>query len=216
MLRMPPPPWALADAQAQPPVQSAVTSPLARTLAPAARRAAEGSALVNPGRRAGPKPVVATGLPTDTRAFVGPPPPPRALLVDDSNIALRFLASRLAPWCVRAESVSTSEDALHRLAERDYDFIFLDLELGAGSELDGLALCRHIKRSELAMNATLVMVSAHHSEIDRARGALAGCDAYLGKPLKESELSAVLRRQGLPAPEGTPARALAPTGAWPG
>jgi CheY-like chemotaxis protein len=223
MLRMPPPPWALpgapaqAPAQTQAPVQTPVTPPPpGRRPAPEARRAPEGSALVKPARRAGPRPVLAAGLPPGTPSFVGPPPPPRALLVDDSNIALRFLASRLMPWCVRTESVSTSEDALSRLAERDYDFIFLDLELGAGSELDGLALCRHIKRSELAMNATLVMVSAHHSEIDRARGALAGCDAYLGKPLKESELSAVLRRQGLPAPEGAPARALAPTGAWPG
>jgi CheY-like chemotaxis protein len=213
MLRMPPP-WALPATPAQAPMPAAPPAPV-RVGEPHARRAPEGSALVNPARRAAVRPAPAASPGPRAAAFVGPPSPPRALLVDDSNIALRFLASRLVPWCVRADTVSTSGQALSRLAERGYDFIFLDLELGAGSELDGLALCRHIKRSELAIDATVVMVSAHHSEIDRARGALAGCDAYLGKPLKESELAAVLRRQGLQPPEGAQTRAPATTGAWP-
>lgn len=34
------------------------------------------------------------------------------------------------------------------------------------------------------------MVSAHHAEIDRARGELAGCDAYLAKPLDDEALRA--------------------------
>ena len=150
--------------------------------------------------------------------FVGPPPPPRALLVDDSAIALRFLESRLKPWGLRTDLVGNSQLALERLAQRSYDLVFLDLELGPASELDGLALCRQIKLSAAAVNSVLVMVSAHHSEIDRARGALAGCDAYLAKPLKESDLARLLKRQGLtppPPPRPAPALAAAPTSARP-
>ena len=132
--------------------------------------------------------------------LIGPPPPPRALLVDDSPIALRFLETRLKPWGLRTDRVNTSAQALQQLAERSYDLVFLDLELGPDSELDGLALCRQIKRTAAALNATLVMVSAHHSEVDRARGSLAGCDAYLSKPLKDTDLTQLLRRQGLPQP----------------
>jgi CheY-like chemotaxis protein len=143
--------------------------------------------------------------------FVGPPPPPRALVVDDSDIARRFLTSRLLPWGVRSDTAVTSAQVVDMLAQRSYDLIFLDIELGPESELDGLALCRHIKRSALAISATVIVVSAHHSEVDRARGSLAGCDVYLGKPVKEAELAGLLRRQGLVPPEGLTARpALAP------
>jgi CheY-like chemotaxis protein len=168
--------------------------------APAVRRPSGPSALTAR-RPAPPRPAVAA---VRAPALVGPPPPPRALLVDDSRLALRFLASRLTPWCVRVDTAGSSGEALELLAQRAYDFVFLDLELGAGSELDGLGLCRQIKRNELALSALVVMVSAHHSEVDRARGALAGCDGYLSKPLNEGELATLLRRQGLVAPAVTP------------
>ncbi len=135
-------------------------------------------------------------------AAAAPPPAPtaRALLVDDSPIALRFLASRLQPWGLALETASNSGQAIERLARHDYDFVFIDVELGADSELDGLALCQHIKRHHPLAGSVLVMVSAHHSELDRVRGTLAGCDAYLGKPLQATELERLLVRQGLKPP----------------
>jgi DNA-binding response OmpR family regulator len=98
---------------------------------------------------------------------------------------------------LRIDTAPDSVQALQQLSQRRYDLVFLDLELGAESEMDGLALCHHIKREGLAPDASVVMVSAHHSEIDRARGALAGCDGYLAKPLKGGELAALLRRHRL-------------------
>jgi len=136
-------------------------------------------------------------------------------VVDDSAVAQRFLASKLLPWDVRVDTAANSDQALAMLAQRAYDFVFLDLELGIASALDGLTLCRHIKRSELAMYATVVIVSAHHSDIDRARGALAGCDGFLGKPLSDADLAAVLRQHGLKAPGSAPVRPAAVAGVWP-
>lgn len=133
-----------------------------------------------------------------------PPTGPAALLVDDSALALRFLASRLQPWGLAVECVSSSGKAVERLAQRNYEFVFIDVELGAESELDGLALCQHIKRNHPLAGSVLVMVSAHHSELDRVRGTLAGCDAYLGKPLQAAELERLLLRQGLKPPPPTP------------
>jgi CheY-like chemotaxis protein len=141
-------------------------------------------------------------------------PAPCALLVDDSELARHFLARLLEPWGVVCDQSPTSHQALQRLEQRDYDFIFLDLELGDGSAQDGLALCQQIKRRHTHMHAalaTVVMVSAHHSESDRVRGTLAGCDAYLGKPLKLDELHALLQRQGLKA-LGVAPRRRAPGG----
>jgi CheY-like chemotaxis protein len=154
-----------------------------------------------------------------------PPPGPAALLVDDSALALRFLASRLQPWGLAVECGSSSSQAVGRLAQRNFDFVFIDVELGAESELDGLALCQHIKRHHPLAGSMLVMVSAHHSELDRVRGTLAGCDAYLGKPLQSAELERLLLRQGLkppsaqrmpPAPPAGPAATEAAASAGPG
>jgi CheY-like chemotaxis protein len=125
--------------------------------------------------------------------------------VDDSEIALRFLQTRLEPWGLQIDRASGSDRALQLLAERSYDFVFLDMELGEGSDLDGLTLCQHIKRHHgsgegAALVTSVIMVSAHHSELDRVRGTLAGCDAFLGKPLQEAELRRLLLRQGLEPP----------------
>lgn len=121
--------------------------------------------------------------------------PSTALLVDDSDVALRFLQKKLAPFGLVTDCVSHSAAAIERLARRRYDFVFLDMELGERSPLDGLGLCQHIKREPTAAN--VVMVTAHHTELDRVRGALAGCDGFLGKPLDEDELALYLARFGV-------------------
>ncbi len=193
MLRMPP------LAPSAPPAPPAPPVPPVPPVPPAPPTPAATAAIATP-----PQPPAARrapAAPLRPPVFVGPPAPPRALVVDDSDIARRFLTSRLLPWGVRSDAAATSAQVLEMLAQRNYGLIFLDIELGPESELDGLALCRQIKRSALAIDATVIVVSAHHSEVDRARGSLAGCDAYLGKPIHEAELAALLRRQGLLPPE---------------
>jgi CheY-like chemotaxis protein len=132
----------------------------------------------------------------------------RVLLVDDSEVALRYLESRLAVHGLRAERAQTSARAIELASTRSYDLVFVDVELGPGSDLDGLALCRHLKRRHArgVEPPAVVMVSAHHAEIDRARGELAGCDAYLGKPLDDEALRRVLVRVGAAPPPPKPPR----------
>ena len=114
-----------------------------------------------------------------------------ALLVDDSEIALRFLELKLGELGLRSRGVTDSDAALAQLERHDFSYVFLDVELGPASKLDGLALCRHIKRRS-SRPPVVAMVSAHASQTDRVRGSLAGCDAYLGKPLQPSDLLTVV------------------------
>lgn len=135
---------------------------------------------------------VAVAVPVD-------PEVPTALLVDDSEIALRFLETRLQRWGLVMDRALSSGRAVELLSQRHYNLVFLDVELGTGSDLDGLALCQHIKRMQerSGRDTTVIMVSAHAAESDRVRGSLAGADAYLGKPLDEVELQRLMLRQGL-------------------
>jgi CheY-like chemotaxis protein len=140
---------------------------------------------------------VAPSAPPAPRAAPGPH---GALLVDASAAAADLLSSRLRSWGLAVECVFNSSQAIERLAGRRYDFVFIDVELAGDSDLDGLSLCQHIKRSHPRPASSVVMVSAQQSELGRVRGALAGCDAYLGKPPQEVELARLLLRHGLQAP----------------
>ena len=131
--------------------------------------------------------------PHDGSSATGKPAAARcdALLVDDSEIALKFLELKLGELGLRSRGVTDSDAALAQLERHEFNYVFLDVELGPASKLDGLALCRHIKR-RTKRPPVVAMVSAHASQTDRVRGSLAGCDAYLGKPLQPSDLLSVV------------------------
>jgi CheY-like chemotaxis protein len=126
----------------------------------------------------------------------------RALLVDDSEIALVLLRRLLEPYGLASDLAYDSAEAIQQLAAQAYGIVFLDVELGEGSELDGLALCQRIKTRQLALNGKpplVVLVSAHHDAVHQVRGTLAGADAYLAKPLDRAALDRLLTRVGLAA-----------------
>lgn len=134
-----------------------------------------------------------------------------ALLVDDSDIALCLLELKLKRLGLRTRLASSSQQALREIERAAPDLVFVDLDLGPHSDLDGLGLCRRL-RGHLAPGERggpmLIMVSAYHSEADRVRGTLAGCDAYLGKPLEDDAI-----RRALSIQSGVAAAALSSAGA---
>jgi CheY-like chemotaxis protein len=130
---------------------------------------------------------------------------PLALLIDDSEIALRFLQRQLAALGLRTETAVNSQSALAQLAQQRFDAVFVDVDLGPDSAMDGFALCQHLKRQQrphgTGLPPRVVIVSAHGSATDRVRGTFAGCDAYLTKPIKEETMLGQLRTLGLVAPD---------------
>lgn len=137
--------------------------------------------------------VIAAPVPAPATLPPIAPSGPRALLVDDSSIALRYLERQLQRQGLQTACARNSQEARHCLGRDAYRFVFIDVELGADSELNGLALCHQIQAAAGAGDRPhLVLVSAHQAETDRFRGTLAGCDAYLGKPFREAELRRAL------------------------
>ena len=175
-----------SQAQAQAGLAAALRAPAADAPKPAGAPAA--------GRAAAPS-VRSAGRAGDTSA------PTAALLVDDSELALRFLERQLQALGLRTDTAGTSERALELLAQRRYDVVFLDVDLGPLSDLDGLALCQHIKSQQRHPPAPaaplVVMVTAHAGATERTRGSFAGCDAYLAKPLSDDTMRRSLRKLGL-------------------
>jgi two-component system, cell cycle response regulator len=115
------------------------------------------------------------------------------LVVDDSDIALKFMRNRLSRFGFHADLVNSGEEALGRLSTKSYKFVFLDVMMEG---LDGYQTCRAIKQRKYADGKppVVVMLTSRGGTIDKIRGTLAGCDAYLTKPLNERDLIAVLAK----------------------
>ena len=115
------------------------------------------------------------------------------LVVDDSDVALKFMQNRLTRYGFRAELAKSGDEALTRVASESYKFVFLDVMMEG---LDGYQTCRAIKQRKYASGRApvIVMLTSRGGSIDKIRGGLAGCDAYLTKPLNEAELLKVLSK----------------------
>jgi CheY-like chemotaxis protein len=118
------------------------------------------------------------------------------LVVEDSAIARKFLQQRLERLGYHVQAVASGEDALGLLAQRRFAIAFLDVLLGPPGSVDGLQLCRAVKQ-QAARNGVataVVLVTSLKGSSDRVRGSLAGCDAYLTKPLLEEPFIAALQQ----------------------
>jgi CheY-like chemotaxis protein len=114
------------------------------------------------------------------------------LVVEDSAIARRFLQVRLQGLGYRVHVAARAEDALQIIERERLALVFVDIVLGPVGSIDGYAVCRRVKQDgEHA--PPVIIVSGMGSETDRARAAVAGCDAYLTKPLSDTRLLQALR-----------------------
>ena len=114
------------------------------------------------------------------------------LVVDDSDIALRFMAANLARFGFQVHLARSGEEALERLSRQSFEMVFLDVTMEG---MDGFKTCKAIKRArytEGRQPPAVVMLTGRGTPVDKMRGTMAGCDAYLTKPLREGELLAVV------------------------
>jgi two-component system, cell cycle response regulator len=73
------------------------------------------------------------------------------------------------------------------LTKSKFRCVFLDVMM---TGIDGYQTCRVVKQRKYPDGSapTVVMMTSRSGAIDRVRGALAGCDGYLVKPVDETKL----------------------------
>ncbi len=127
--------------------------------------------------------------------LVKPPQPvarrPRVLVVDDSPTVRRQLAVVLHRMGIDSEGVASAREALETLATRPYDLMFIDVVMPG---TDGYQLTREVKRNKLLRPMPVVILTSRSSPFDLARGALAGCNSYLVKPVSLQALRETVAR----------------------
>lgn len=106
--------------------------------------------------------------------------PLSALVVDDSLTVRTQLQGALDRIGVKGVLAEDGNSALEAVQQRRFELILLDVVMPG---MDGYALCRQIKSMPTTRATPVLMLTSRSSPFDRARGALAGCDTYLTKPI---------------------------------
>ncbi len=114
----------------------------------------------------------------------------QVLVVDDSLPVRKFMELKLAPYSFGVDFADSGEKAISLAAERNYACVFLDVMLPG---VDGYQVCKAIKKQRGAATA-VVMLTGKTSSFDKIRGTMAGCDAYMTKPVDEEKLLEVIAR----------------------
>ena len=127
-----------------------------------------------------------------------------AIIEDDPGIrtVLRLAVKAFATVC----EADCGDEALALVVRERPSLVLLDLMLPG---LDGLAVCRAIRRTPSVASTPIIMLTAKSAEDDIVQGLEMGADDYVTKPFSKAVLlariKAVLRR---PASAQVPLRAL--------
>jgi two-component system, OmpR family, alkaline phosphatase synthesis response regulator PhoP len=138
------------------------------------------------------------------RAVTGPDTRRRVLLVEDESDIAEAISYHLGKAGLVVKVARTGEEGLDAV-RRGVDLVLLDLNLPG---MDGLEVCRMIRRQASTAHVPIIIVSARAEEVDRVLGLEMGADDYLVKPFSLKELAArcraALRRSegGAQAPMG--------------
>jgi len=123
------------------------------------------------------------------------------LVVEDDEDILQLLKYNLAKEGYRLTGVASGEEALAALKSGAPDLILLDLMLPG---IDGLEVCRFLKREAKTDQVPIIMLTAKGEEADIVTGLELGADDYITKPFSPrvmlARVRAVLRRRQAESP----------------
>jgi len=118
------------------------------------------------------------------------------LVVDDEEDILELVSYNLKKEGYQVSVVTTGEAALKAVGMKPPDLIVLDLML---PNVDGLEVCRLLKRTSETQHIPIVMLTAKGEEADIVTGLELGADDYITKPFSPrvlvARVKAVLRRK---------------------
>ena len=115
---------------------------------------------------------------------------PRVLVVEDEPNIRELVSLHLGLEGYACEGVADGLAALARTEVERFDLLVLDVMLPG---LDGLSLCRAVRRGPMNGDVPILMLTARSQESDKVIGLEGGADDYLTKPVGVRELVARAR-----------------------
>ncbi|RKD34313.1 response regulator [Thermohalobacter berrensis] len=119
----------------------------------------------------------------------------KILVVDDEEHIVELIKFNLEKNGYEVVTAFEGEEALNKVYEEEPDLVVLDLMLPG---IDGIEVCKRMKRDSITENIPIIMLTAKSEETDKVLGLEIGADDYITKPFSVRELiarvKAVLRR----------------------
>jgi DNA-binding response OmpR family regulator len=115
----------------------------------------------------------------------------KILVVDDEPDAVELIEFNLKGAGYEVVSANDGEEALKKARMTLPDLIILDLML---PEVDGMEVCKILRRDQKTSGIPIVMLTAKAAEIDRVLGLELGADDYVTKPFSPRELVLRVKR----------------------
>jgi len=125
----------------------------------------------------------------------------KVLIIEDEETLTENLADKLRSEGYSVTTAYDGENGLRLVREEVPDLLVLDIMLPG---LDGLSICRIVRRDAATAHIPIIMLTARGTEVDKIVGLESGADDYIVKPFALGEflarVRAVMRRiPGRPA-----------------
>ncbi|WP_300348440.1 response regulator transcription factor [Clostridium sp.] len=122
----------------------------------------------------------------------------KVLIVDDEEHIRELIKFNLKKDGYETEVAVNGREALEKINENKFDLILLDLMI---PEIDGLEVCKEIRKNEETEDIPVMIITAKGEEFDKVLGLELGADDYITKPFSIRELmariKALLRRSNV-------------------
>ena len=115
----------------------------------------------------------------------------KILVIDDEPDAVELIAFNLKAAGYDVISAADGDEALKKARALLPDLIILDLML---PEVDGLEVCKILRRDTNTAGIPVIMLTAKAGEVDRILGLELGADDYVTKPFSPRELVLRVKR----------------------
>jgi DNA-binding response OmpR family regulator len=112
--------------------------------------------------------------------------PAKVMLVDDDRTMLTLLRHRLSSLGLEVTTLEDPRQFWQVLSATRPDLLILDLEMPS---YNGLELCQVVRQDARWEDLPIFLVTAHTDTESMQRGFAVGVDDFIGKPIREAELS---------------------------
>jgi len=124
----------------------------------------------------------------------------RVLVVDDNATNRRILRETLASWHMEAVETADGDSAIDMMSRaaagrEPFKLVLLDVNM---PDMDGFAVAKKIKQDPVLGNTAVMMLTSAGQRGDAGKCRELGVQAYLTKPVRQSELlDAIMRIMGM-------------------
>ena len=109
---------------------------------------------------------------------------PTILIVDDENDIIDLLSYNLKNNNYNVETACDGSEALLKI-NNNIDLILLDVMM---PKIDGIEVCKSIKKNPSSKNIPVILLTAKSTSQDEYEGLISGADDYIKKPISIKNL----------------------------